>query len=765
MEKFLKFLICIGLAAVAFVPIAVKSDFFFPFIYSKALLFRSVIEIIFLLYVWLAFLNTKYRPRINILTIAFSIYIGIVTVSSIIFGNFYLSFWGDVERSEGIITLLHLFALLLIISGIIKNKKDWLILFDITVLSSILVSFVALGQKLNWDFILNNGDPRISSTTGNPAYLASYLIFTIFFALFLYFQRSNKFLKFYYILIVLFEAFIITQTATRGAFIGLIAALFVGTFLVVFFTNVNSKIKKGFTIFLLLSIVFGITVIANKEASWVKDNIALQRMVNISLKDRTTETRLLTWNSAWQGIKEKPLLGWGYENFNIVFNKYFEPNIYEDASSRVWFDRAHNVIFDRAVTGGILGLLAFLFISLYPVYFLGKKLMKERSNNNDEVENEVALSVVFISLFVAYFVQNLFVFDSLINYIPLIFALGFIGFYDKEKSFKLFEKKIFYQYLLAFIVIIFIPVFYAVNIKTAKANTEIVDAMQLVAANENEAAYNKFLHALSYNTYGNQEYRVRLTEFADNIIYKKEGSEDFRSSVAYKTNEELQKQITEQPNDVANLILTMRHYNRAYVYNIRLLDEVKVLFDKAIILSPTRPQLYYELAYSQVYLGKYYQGLKQDDKAQQYFDEAISSFNKSIELNDDVIESYVNTIVMALLIDKTDVVLEKVEKMDKMGLNYKTIGHLKRMASAAVNSKHYDWSLKFYSEIVKVEPSNPQNFVDLSLSYVYTGDIEKAIATAEEVKKFGDQYVEKADQFIKQISDPAFDINKLGQQR
>ena len=74
-----------------------------------------------------------------------------------------------------------------------------------------------------------------------------------------------------------------------------------------------------------------------------------------------------------KGLKEHPFLGWGQGNFNLVFNKYYDPKMYKQEP---WFDRAHNVIFDRAITTGLIGLLIYLFFIFYPVYFLFKYLIK-----------------------------------------------------------------------------------------------------------------------------------------------------------------------------------------------------------------------------------------------------------------------------------------------------------------------------------------------------------------------------------------------------
>ena len=108
---------------------------------------------------------------------------------------------------------------------------------------------------------------------------------------------------------------------------------------------------------------------------------------------------------AYQGFKERPALGWGQENFNYVFNKYYNPKMYDQEQ---WFDRTHNVFFDWLVAGGALGILSYLSIFFAVIYSLWK-----RNGSNLSIAEESILT----GLLVGYFFQNLFVFDNVTSYI------------------------------------------------------------------------------------------------------------------------------------------------------------------------------------------------------------------------------------------------------------------------------------------------------------------------------------------------------------
>ena len=71
---------------------------------------------------------------------------------------------------------------------------------------------------------------------------------------------------------------------------------------------------------------------------------------------------------AIKGFIEKPILGWGQEGFNFVFNKYYDPRMY---TQEPWFDRAHNTYLDWLIVGGALGLLSYLaIIFLFYIIYL-----------------------------------------------------------------------------------------------------------------------------------------------------------------------------------------------------------------------------------------------------------------------------------------------------------------------------------------------------------------------------------------------------------
>jgi len=749
LEKILKYVIWAGLIAVFFIPLIVRGSFYFPYIVPKTLAFKIIVEVSFLALLILAAIKKDYRPKLNLVLILFFLYLVVVSVSSLINGTFYFSFWSNNERSEGLLLLFHLMLYLIILISFIRRTEDWLILFDASFLGSLLVALVGLSQYFNFSWILASGaGERIASTIGNAGYVGGYLIFNVFFGFLLFLFRKNKYLRWYYIFGIILQIFVILNTQTRGAILALSFASFIFILYLAFFYFKEKKaVRRSGMIILLLMVIFAGLVFKNKEAAWVRKNSVLSRVADISAKSTTAQDRLMCWQAAWQGFKEKPLLGYGYENFYQVFDKYFNPKIYRDIGSVVWFDRAHNIIFDRLVSGGAIGLLLYLGMLLIPLYFIWKHFRKE------ERGGRYFLPMVFTLIMAAYFIQNFFIFEALVTYIPLFVCLAFLAqFCPSLKSDWLGSNKP-YLILLVIDIIFFVPFMYSANIKPALANQTLIEAMVRKNINQYKESYDYFIKAIDMGTAGNQEYRQHFGEFVSSMVNIQGIDYNWLSMAASRAEQEFDQQIKEKPKNSRNYIMFMRYLNETHPLSVVRLEKSLLLFKKGTELSPTRPHFYYEVGFSQYYLGYYYQSKGESEKTRQYYSQAIDNFQKAIDLNDQVIDSYSNMIVILLSTGQTGKIQSYLDQMDRMGLNYHAEYYLKRLGSASIKAKAYQWTYKFYLELTKIASEVPDYWINLALSYAYLGENQKAIEIAESVKGFGGEYNRQADLFIQDVKE------------
>ena len=390
-------------------PLVLFDKLPFPFITEKTLYFRLLVDILLVVWTIVAFQNPEYLPRKTPLNLALLV-LGIVTLLTAILGHdFQSSFWSGLERMEGFVGLFYALIFFLVLSNSLKTTQQWHTLF----LTSCGVACVCVGVGIFKEFeVVKNGE-RLFSSLGNPTYLGLYLILHLFLVSFVLVNASAKIRNLCFLMIpILLTGMILTQS--RSAFLGLLMGGFVAFIFSLFSKNVTRKIRWGFGGLLLASGLI-ITLLWNaKNTEFVEESAFLSRVVKVASSKTTGVSRLNNWKIAYEGFKEKLILGWGQENYQYVFAKYFLPQMYDDAP---WYDRSHNFLLDWLVSGGILGLLSFLAPFGVMLWFT------VRSSKFSRIQKGL-----FVGFIVAYFTNNFFGFDSLMGTITVFMVLAYWQF-------------------------------------------------------------------------------------------------------------------------------------------------------------------------------------------------------------------------------------------------------------------------------------------------------------------------------------------------
>jgi O-antigen ligase len=410
--------------------VVVTTSTLFPFIVGKYVLFRSFSAIAFICFLLGLIFDRKadiYLERFKKI-IRHPLFISVFIFAFIfVLAGFFgidpsFSFWSNFERGEGGLQMIHFFVFFLTMLATFKDKKHWQNMFTSFIVSAGLMIFYGIlagvgatgfiGPKFDGNFT------RFQGSIGNPAYVAVYLIFAMFFTLYKLISKYKEISDFKKISLVIitaiFFAFFVLA-ATRGAFLGIIAGVFF-SFLYLGFSKKSWR-KYVFSLLLLLIVLFSSGVYF-KDANFVK-SLPASRIFDISLKAKTFEDRAIMWGIAWEGFLEKPILGMGPETYLETFQKKYNPEYFKPESGAygAWFDRAHSVVFDYLYSTGILGFLSYL--SMFGVFFwyLFKKLRKSNIS-------PVLISLL-IGLPIAYLVQGLVLFDISTTYISLFVFLAF----------------------------------------------------------------------------------------------------------------------------------------------------------------------------------------------------------------------------------------------------------------------------------------------------------------------------------------------------
>src|SRR3989338_18233 len=410
----LRFIILAAVFATHFICLYVANSMFFPFISVKNFLFRILVEVMLGAWLLLMFIDSTYRPRFSWILGGAGAFLLVIAAADAFGVNPWRSFWSNYERMEGLIAHVHLFLYFLIAGTVLHAEKLWLWFWRTSLGVSLIVALYAFSQ-LAGKADIHQGATRLDASFGNATYLAVYALFHIFLAAFLYAREGGRnAYRWIYLVVGVVNFLILYFTQTRGALLGVIGGAFLTFLLVALLDKERPQLRKYALGGVIALVVLVGAFIMFRDASWIKNNPTLSRMASISLSDPTTQARFLIWKMSWEGFKERPILGWGQENFLYVFSKHYDPKMW---NQEPWFDRSHNVFFDWLIAGGALGLLTYLSLfgaALYYLWFSRK------------IHLSILERSIFTGMLAGYFVHNIFVFDNLTSYIVFFGFLAYL---------------------------------------------------------------------------------------------------------------------------------------------------------------------------------------------------------------------------------------------------------------------------------------------------------------------------------------------------
>lgn len=814
-EKYLRVAIQIIVGLIFLTPLIVASHYYFPFIAPRNLYFRTLVEILVLVYLALIAHNRAYLPRKNILWIVFSLFAATLTLSSILGGDFSYSLWSNYERMEGLVTVYHLLAFFFVIFGTFQERTEWERLLQMSIFVAIVTAFIGLSQVLDINILLeSSGGTRSSSTLGNPTYLSSYLLIHSFFALYfimkakersdLWFYRYGflglavllialqvrfsfsasagtargigsqlfaspmlwvpfvalvgiaftQFAKhrlelkhvrivsliFYWICAVLF-LFLIVMTQTRGAVVGIGLAALAAAAMLLFRRGEKGMIRAGAALFILLAMGSGYWVFANRDSQFIKDQPLLQRIASISLTEATTQSRLATWKVAYRAFLDKPVLGWGVENFHKAFNLYFPTIIYQDEGNPLWFDRPHNLLLQYLVEGGAVSFGLYSAFLIAAVFLLLRRVRDQR------------IGVLLSALVVGYIGQNIFVFDSINSYVPFFLALGFIAFMVTQRGADaLAIRPVPRTRIAATVIILGVSltgvVWYQWRAMAMNYNFVTGYREQLSQPGTyNGEATEKIFEAIDAGPrLGKAELLGVYSEFATGVLQNRAAPDYEVAPMVSGIAERLEKIIQAHPGDARMDMFLMNLYLNANRISPEYLDRLLELSKDAIALSPTRPQLYYITGRAHILRGEN--------------DEALADFRTAVELVPNVFDAHWNLFAAYATIGKREEAAAEVKKLKE--LKRFDVEQYARTASIYASSKLFENAEKVIQDGLIEFPDDAQLIGLLAQIYAAQGKNKEARALIDTLVAANPQLKAQADEFYKKLDDGSFQKQQGG---
>ena len=697
------------LFAVPFVPLYVANSMFFPYISGKNFLFRFLVEVAFGLWAALAIMDREYRPKKSWLLGAFFAFGVVMTVADAYGVNPQKSIWSNYERMEGLVTVLHLLAYFVVL-GSALNEKLWRWVVWTSFGAASIVGLYGLSQ-------VASGVGRVDATLGNSTYLGGYMLVHIFLVLYFLLRRINLSVRaveeqgaaWGYVILGIFYSVVMYYTGTRGSLLGFLGGVGVVAIILAIKERkhpVVQKISIGLIGAVLALVVFLASV---RGTEFAKSHPLVDRFSALATLDVKAYAesagfaRFTLWKMAWQGVKERPLLGWGQDNFTYVFAKYYDPKMY---MQEAWFDRTHNVFFDWLIAGGFLGLISYLSIFVAALWLLWKR-----------EEFAVWEKAVFTGLIVAYFIHNFFVFDNLTSYILIAIVLSFVHIKTAKENTvstkKEEEDEGALAMLAAVVLVLTLVLMYVVNNAGYSANKSLLMTLMYAQSSQvpSDAVMKQFKDALSYDSFGNKEIREQLLTVAPHYMTK-DTAQEKRLAWFNLAVSESQKQF-KQDNDARGLILLGNFYAQIGMYDnaVSALEEANKIF-------PNKPPTLLTLA--QIYAAN-----KNDVKAKEVL-------NNLLKLVPDYGDARVA--LAGIFAKENDLKSAKEILNQDVTSTYKVVSGDLLQAFATAG----DWN--FVADMMKVRIANMganvdyQNNISLVVAYMKAGRKEEALQELENIK-------------------------------
>jgi O-antigen ligase/tetratricopeptide (TPR) repeat protein len=736
-------------------PFLVSSNTYFPFIVTKATIFRILVEVMALLWV-LMIVKGETKLKLNGLFKVLLVYALVILISALLGVNFYWSFFSGNERMEGVFGIWHFILFFFIIASVF-DLNDFKKVFKAEVFISAFYGFLALIIYAGGRIGVVSATPRLSGFTGNPSYLGIYFIFNSLLALYFYLEEFKLSKKIFnpWLLLVVYEALLIFISGTRGGMIGFgLGFLYIITSLIFSQRAKEYHLLKKLSLFTLIAgIVFLGAVFSLKNTSFVKNNFALERLTSISLKDPTGMARLLSAQTAFKSFKEKPFFGWGPENYEPAYLKNFNPEVVKVLPGDFYFDRAHNKPMEVLATTGIFGLISYLLIFVAAFWILEQTKKKE---GLPAQAGQFLFALVFEAILIGYFIQNVFIFDFHESYLMFFLVLGFISVMgdtpETSSEIPRFARndgrtKDFVPELTKGLILIvsFCLIFYSLSqfvIKPYSISKNIITTIKALTRQDYDNAYQLYKKNLySAGQFENlrKDIVIGIENAFANYVTPSENLKPFIDDLISETDKLLQREpwnyrlvmnkaqlqlnesmwdkekIKEAEKTAEDLVkiapaFPQTHLLLAKIYFLENdLEKAKEEAEKVLSLNPQDSTAYY-------ILGLYYSNKKDNENANKYFVQAA-----------------------------------------RYGYLFKDKNSIVNIANLLIQEKDYETIIKLYLQAINLDSKDTEIYVHLAAAYGKIHDKEKAIYYAQKAAELDPNFKQASENFIQLIENGEWD--------
>jgi len=713
----------------------------YPYTLPKMAFFEAVVEAIGFLWLALIIIDRRYRWRSTPLTAALAAFLGILALTAALGVDPWRSFWSTQERALGVVTFLHAGILILVLAAL-SREVPWRRLWYASLGTALVVDILAFLQLHVPDLLLQEAvGARPGATFGNPTFLAGYLIFNVFVGIYLLISELKepetdggaRQVRFRTAAVAFLVVSLATNAATvmlaetRGDILGLGVGLVA---LIAFFAvrppAVRVPLLRRRTLYasaLMVLALFAAVFWTTKSSGVWAGIPGLARFQNLTLSSADLGPRLIALKAAWRGFLDRPVLGWGWDNFNVVFNKYYDPKALEANYQETRFDKPHNFVLEDLVVGG-------LPLALARVALLGALIVVAFRLRRDRHWGPVVTATT-----AAYIVRNLFVFDTIGPLLMFALIVGHTdGVYREERTPQSAAAPharpahavppgrgqgiVVWGAIVAAAIVI-----YSLNITTLEASYRQFWGFKYFIKSQPSLGVKSFKSAIGlwtpYRWNLERDYATALAEayFYNHGIVSKD---DVREAVHM-----METVAAEHPADAYNHYVLVDLYNQVSDidpgYYLAAAEREAAI---ALQLSPNRQEVYFSLAKTKSLRGDY--------------TSALSLLDKALTLDPNVPDAHFYYGLIAYADNQPERGYTEIKAALALGRAWKNANEPRVVANFFADSGHLDEAIDLYKKALEFQPSDLEAKAKLGIAYFFRGDPNLARKYLSEVLQRAD---------------------------
>lgn len=350
------------------------------------------------------------------------------------------------------------------------NIKAWTYTFIGALLFNygfIAIEFFTLPDLPNYQGISRKFNATFNALGYFPNYISSLFVLSLTF--FFIIKRKHNLPTYLLIILFLIQSILILITNSKGSII----ALYVIVFITIYYTLPRVNLgRKWRALFWAIGVTLPLFLFLK-----VAPKISKQYDILLSIQHKSNDDRLQLWRKSVQLIKEKPILGFGANNWQIVHQKYGYGDINYYNNGKRYYSDPHNYFLKISSETGIIS----LFLILY-LYFLGirKRLIALRQDK-DKTTNMVLLCMLLTSFILAFVYTLVFVTHLKVGTIEIILYIILCISLQKESQSKSSLGYTLFLSLMFITSVVFRTYFISKEIKTSSFLSDITQIDKLLA--------------------------------------------------------------------------------------------------------------------------------------------------------------------------------------------------------------------------------------------------------------------------------------------